>query len=484
MPERSPQTMLAFVHIRRELAEKDELLGVILDDINQRIVRHGGIILASRQIITTAISKDWELETYFCDDNVSPFEHPIRTWGDAQRDYFSKLLGVSNPFQYASEASAYGTFCVSLRVPQAFLQPGERAVALVDATKDRRHYCCVCHYSEVVYTSAHRLVCMRCGQMHCVLAEPLSGVPSEGVTNEEWEASFDDEGELIDGTLNIPFVEYQDIFAARKLWETDAWEETSAEIEFLSRGDPEEVRRYLASQPTEEDLIAAGWCPMPEPPTLARQLRPDSFGPNAGENAGMAVDTGLVAYARSRTDGNQLKPAVLNLFQAIELVLKIKLDEVDPEASAFDLDNPTVLKQLGKHGVPIDTSAQEMIGALRRLRNQLQHEGASYGYRDTRQLLAQAIAFVDAFSLDHLEWWIGTPVCKAGWDAALLLPSVKANALRYVGRLLKSVPENEHYAIERCHTCKQDAVVREFGHLASCLYCKALPPLVELDEDE
>jgi hypothetical protein len=108
------------------------------------------------------------MHTYFSDDLTAPFEHPLLAWDTPQRDYFSRLLGVRDPFQYAEVPGPYDRFCVGAWVPQAYLSRDERVLALVHGTRDNCCHCCPCHSAEVVYTSAQRLVCMRCGKMHCV----------------------------------------------------------------------------------------------------------------------------------------------------------------------------------------------------------------------------------------------------------------------------------------------------------------------------
>ncbi len=175
---RPPQTMIAYVHVRRELVDRGAGIQAMLDDINARITGRGGIVLASRQILTSPNSGGVGHRNIFQRVPKSSDRAPGASLGERQRNYFSALLGMSDPFQYAEEREPYQDFCIGTRAPMAYLRPGERALALVDATRDERYFYCPCHYAEVVYTSAHRLVCMSCGQMHCVLAAPLRALPA------------------------------------------------------------------------------------------------------------------------------------------------------------------------------------------------------------------------------------------------------------------------------------------------------------------
>jgi hypothetical protein len=468
---RAPQTMIAYVHVRRDLVERGADLQTLLDDVNQHIVRRRGIILSNRQILTTPLQVTWDVETYFDDGQSCPVEHQRCAWDERHQSYFSGLFGVDKPFQYAEDAAPYQDFCLSARVPVPFLRPGERALALVDATRDHRHYYCPCHYAEVVYTSARRLVCMSCGQMHCVLAAPLPHDFGTGLSNDEWEAAFGADALPADEETDLPLVEYQETHAAEKLWETDAWLEASGEIEFLTRGDPAEVARYRASLLTAQDLIDAGWEEAPEPPPPAAQIDGDWYGVDIVENAAAALNAGAIAYAKGRTDPSALREALLSVFQAVELLLKIKLEDLDPGSSAVRLDNPSVLKALAARGVALDGDTTMMITSLRRLRNKLQHSGARYGFRSTRALLARTFVFLDVFVREHLGWWIGDVVEQPGWDALLALAPIHAQVQVEVQKRMDQAKEAGADLVE-CPHCSQQSVVRQRPHQNFCLYCR------------
>jgi hypothetical protein len=471
---RPPQSLLAYVHVRRDLVERAADIQVMLDDINERIDRRGGILLSDRQILIVPIQPTWGLQTYFTADQSCPVEHPALAWGQQQREYFSALYGVSDPFQYAEEPYPYRDFCISARVPTPYLRSGERALALVDATRDGHYFYCPCHYAEVVYTSAHRVVCMSCGQMHCVLATPLARDFGTGLTNDEWEKAFDADAVLVDDQVDIPLVEYQELFAAPKLWNTAAWEAASAEIEFFARGDPAEIARYRASQGSIEDLMDAGFVPMPEPPPPSAQLGDAHYGVDIAQNAAAALNAGAAGYARSRTEPEALRPAVLSLFQAIELLLKICLDDRDHACGAIGMDNPSVLKGLARTGVSFDSNAMATITALRQLRNKLQHDGTRYGYRDTRTLLSRALVLLDDFTRNQLGWWIGDIAEQPGWDTMLALQPVQEHAqVEAQKRIDRAVADGAQ--TEQCPHCERLSVLRKPGYAGLCVYCRRVP---------
>jgi hypothetical protein len=167
-------------------------------------------------------SAEWVLDRFFDDDTTNQWDHPTTGWESRHNDYFGRLPGITNPFQFGEAPDLYGRYLVCLRAPGPYLAKGERIQGLVDACRDGRTYDCPCHYAEVVYTTAHRLVCMMCGQMHCALAEPLPGRFRRSWSEKEWDEAFDANGVLYSDNLRVSFVEYQDVFDAAKLWATDA----------------------------------------------------------------------------------------------------------------------------------------------------------------------------------------------------------------------------------------------------------------------
>ena len=203
------RTTLRYVHVRRELVEEDQPLDVIIEDLNQIIRERSSIVLADGQFLTRPISPDWEIARYFDDETSTPYDHPLQPWTAARRDYFEGLWGIRNPYQYAEDPDAFDQFCMGVLVPGSWLVEGERILALADADRDGRHlWCRSCHHAEIVYTSRQRLVCMRCGCLHCVLSRPLPRRFRTSLTAEQWWNAFDSSGELSDDSLALDVVDY------------------------------------------------------------------------------------------------------------------------------------------------------------------------------------------------------------------------------------------------------------------------------------
>lgn len=470
-----PPDSAIYVHIRRELADAGTPLELILDDINTRIRSRGGIILADRQILCCSVDEGWCVHTFFNEEMTAPFEHPKREWGDAQRGYFTELWGLRDPYQYAEEPVPYGRYCFGTFLPRPFLNSTERVLAVIEARRDDMNYYCQCHSGAVVYTTSHRLICMDCGKLHCVLAAPLQYAFGTGFTEEHWCKLFDESGVLVDANAHIPTVEYQDVYAAEKIWETDIWENISSHIEFISRGDPDEIAHWASGEASIEVLVEAGFTQAQSPPPLlAAQLSRDLFGVDLAENAARSFNAAAEAYGQSRTDGDALREGVLNLFHALELMLKVRLQQQPGQVLATRLNSRAVLRALMEAGVNFTADELDTIAKLRRLRNKLQHDGARYGYREARDLLAKTFMFMDAFIQKEFGGWIGEIAEQPGWDALLTIPVIRQNAEEEVAKQVRQALEAQ-CSVETCPDCKRQHVVRE-GHRAGfCLYCRRVP---------
>ena len=68
---KATQSTLIYVHVRRELVEADAPLADLVEDVNEKVRRHGGIILANRQFLRNPLSPDWGLDPYLDDDTTS-----------------------------------------------------------------------------------------------------------------------------------------------------------------------------------------------------------------------------------------------------------------------------------------------------------------------------------------------------------------------------------------------------------------------------
>ena len=364
---RHTQHTLLYVHVRRDLVEAGASLEEILADVNEKVRRHKAIVLANGQFLCRPIELDWSIEPYFSDETTIPFEHPSRQWGTAQRDYFEKLWGVTEPYQYAVEVKSYDRYCVAALDPTPYLGGDERVLALVEAERDGLYLDCPCHNTEVVYTSRQRLVCMGCGHLHCVLAEKLAHHFEEGLSNVQWDSAFDEDGELVDDTLSIPVIDYREIEPLAKLWIADAWREATWLIDFYATATPEEIADYERGLPSAKDFIEAGFHQVATPPSAAAQLDEHGYGFDIAQNAAAALGGAAVAYSRSKTDPKSLRKAVLQVFHATELVLKIRLEQVTPGALAKRPNNPSVMQQLQAIGIVIRPEELEIVEGLRAL---------------------------------------------------------------------------------------------------------------------
>lgn len=496
--KRNSPEILLHIHVRTDLIVRGSGIEEVLADLNGYVADRGGIALADGQILTTPLETDWVLDDNYSLDNApfaakllacgsvggvfdddettSDYDHPLRAWGKAQKDYFGSHWGVAQPFQFGEQANDYGRHWISVRVPGAYLKPNERIVALVDAGRDNRNFYCPCHYAEVVYTTLHRLVCMMCGHMHCVLRDPMPQLGDASFAERAWHEGFDTKGLLTAYDLRVPFVEYQDIFAVRKIWETDDWLGASSEIEFLERGNPDEVARYRASLPTAEDFMEAGWTEMPLSPAPARQMEPGGVQIDIGGNAALALQNAARHFARSCTDAMEIRGAVLDLFQAIELLLKIKLEIESGDPKSRRKTNPSVLQALADCGAPLSDDDLSLVSELRMLRNRLQHDEGSFGYADARQLLVQGFLFLDRFSWDALGWWIADAMEATDWHALLSLPAIESSAARRVQELVVQWRKGDTLnSVETCPHCARETVLRERSHAGFCVYCRRLP---------
>lgn len=349
---KATQSTLIYVHVRRELVEADAPLADLVEDVNEKVRRHGGIILANRQFLRNPLSPDWGLDPYLDDDTTSPFEQPLREWGKRQRHF---------------------------------------------------------------------------------------------------------------------------------IWTTDAWDEVSWVINLYASGSREEIGDYERSFPQADDLIAAGWQQIPSPPPASSQLSGDGYVVDIGENSAAAFKIAAAAFARSRTDPTALREAVLSAFQATELILKMRLEAIDPKA--IKANNPTVIERLVQGNVAIDAQNQATIAELRRLRNKLQHGEATFGYRSTRRLLRSTFAFLDRFTLGELDYWIGHVCGREGWTALLQLPSIQENADRVSREIAARAQNDPSVEVKSCDACERETVIMFNAAVGHCLYCRWEPTIPPNDAD-
>ena len=289
------------------------------------------------------------------------------------------------------------------------------------------------------------------------------------------DAAFDADGVLLSDELEVPFIEYQDVFGAEKLWETDAWHNASGDIEFLERGGPEDVERWRRGQPTAEDFLEAGWSQLALAPAPARQMEPEGIGLNPAENAAAAVNGGAKSYAALDTDAAPLREAVLSTFQAAELLLRMRLDMLETGRSVQRLPVPAVVKALEGAGINLTPEEHETLEALRLLRNQLQHSGARYGFRATRSLLERAFLFIDRFTCEEFDCWLGEAVEQPAWDALLRIEPIQRRAMLQADAIVAAATADRLNSLESCPHCGHETVVRERSRAGFCVYCRRIP---------
>lgn len=467
---KAAQSTLIYVNVRRDLVVAGASTEELLADVNAKVAAYGGVILANRQFLRRPVEADWFVHAHLDDYNSAPLDHPEIDWSEPQRRYFGALWNLTAPYSYARDGQLYDQFHISARDPSPYLVEGEVICAVIEAVKERRPLDCACHHTQVVYTSRHRLLCMGCGQLYRVLAEPLKRSFAQGITNERWEAAFDDDGELIDDDMHVPIIDFREVEKAPYIWTTDAWEEATWLVHLYAKGNEEEIRQFEASQPTAEDMIAAGFVEIFAPPSVSAQLVDDGIAVDLWSNSGAAVKAAARTYSRSRTEPDVLRDAVLNGFQAIELLLKVRLERIDP--AALKENNPTILRQLIDNGVSINADEVSTIEALRKLRNKLQHAGASFGYRDTRRLLRAALTFLDKFAIEELDLWISHVCDREGWRSLLQITSVASNAERISTYLIANVAnEPTITSVVQCKACGRERMVVFDSGFRNCMYC-------------
>ena len=288
---------------------------------------------------------------------------------------------------------------------------------------------------------------------------------------------LDSSGELADDAPPLDVVEYRDIAAVQPIWQTDAWLEATYELDLYANGTPEEIERYERGLVSAEAFLEAGYVQTQTVPPPAAQIKEEGFGVTLAENAARAIDLGASAYSRSQTDPSELREAVLNLFRAVELVLKIRLKEVDPGALRDNPNNPTVVDRLRGANVNLDRHELEVIAELRRIRNQLQHAEATFTYRRTRMLLRGVMTFLDRFTIDELNSWIGDAVNAEAWAQLLTLPGVQYNAERLAGARAAQVRGSAGYVVTNCPHCGRQTLVRVRRGGSECMCCRHRPTL-------
>lgn len=452
-------------------------LGGFMAQVNE-IIATRGMVLADGQVITKTLSDRIGYELFGDDSWLDT--PPRRHWGEAQREFF----GLTDPHQMAEEPDGYLCWHVMAYVVEPFLAADELIVGLVHGTADRSSFTCECHDAAVVYTNRARLVCMSCGYTHRVLQAPLDFTARDTLTADEWLDLFGHDGSRRHDVVDLAMVEFRDVENVAVTWQTDRWEYAARDFVFFTRTPPDELAEAIRRMGMDGSVLAeAGFVPSAMPPTPASQLDDASIDLDLVSNAGYAFGAGVTAYHAAYTRPERLSPAVLDLFRAIELLLKARLDHLDPRALDERLSNPTVLRRLADYSVDLAAADEAMIGSLRQLRNKLQHHGARFNQRVGLSLCRDAIIFIDAFATSQLGLRAQDAVALDDWQALLTIPEIAASARATTAELLIPHRRRAEATITPCLRCGEEALLRpDPSSGAYCVYCGHVP-VIDFEED-
>jgi len=437
-------------------------------------VRTRGFVTSDGQVMTR-LDPIEEWEEYFESgslDRARDFPQR-RRWGHEQRAYF----GLDNPYQMADDPDRFTWSSICTRIADPYLDPGERIVGIVHGEQDHCHLTCPCHYASIVYTTRHRLVCMSCGATHLVLRRPLPIAARQTVTAEKWDQLFGEDDSKRHEEVDLVTVDVRDIERAELIWATDQWDDALREFVLFSRTPRDEFLTAVRGTELDPDLGSMlredGWQHVPEPPTPAFQVRDDSLNVDLVENAEHAFRDGVSAYLASYLHPDNLLGAVPQIFRAIELLLKARLEMLDPDALDDRPNNPTVLRRLQSGGVALTSDEIETITKLRRPRNDLQHGTASFNYRSGLSLCRKAIAFIDRFAEEELGIWTGDARLPAvQWQRLLGIDSVAERAARMANSRMERCRSDSDATVMPCPRCTKETMIRPRPDAgAACVYC-------------
>jgi hypothetical protein len=456
---------------RRYISGDDVDIKAVIDDVDGKLEARG-MIHADGQILRSPLGNAGSI--YLCFEGDAIYEAPSRRfWGGLQREYF----GLRDPYQMGEEPDAYSQSRIHASIPEPYLDNGEEIVGLLHGGKDRRCFECPCHYASVVYTTKRRLVCMSCGATHAVLEEPLLDEVVGALTADEWSELFDDDGSQRDAEVELAIVGFQDVEHRQFIWSTSQWQESASDFVLFARSGADEIGAAIRG--TEIDpsaLEEAGWKPMETSPPPAFHLVDGLVDVDLMQNAEHAFVAGVGAYLASFSRPRQLLSAIPDLFRAIELILKARLEEVDSGALLSQPNNPKVLALLEKEGVEITTSQTGAIVSLRRLRNNLQHSGARFNHREGLRACRGGIVFMDQFLRSEFRIWIGDALPPESRQGLLDLPEIAETGRRVVAQRLVAIRKGTKATIEPCPRCGEASLVQlDSSTGASCMYCLHVP---------
>ena len=447
---------------------------------NQIIQERGGIILADGQLLSTRFSISDVLDYGIDAIELSEVqEFSLREWRDKQKEYF----GIERPYQFSEENGKFSYGWILIDSHEKYLEQGERILALLHGERDERPFYCNCHNAQVVYTSHFRFVCMMCGMLHCVLEEAFGHNFRYSMSAEEWFDYFGEDGTKKEEEINLDIVDFQDMESLPKIWLTDQYEEASRELIFFSRSTPEELETYWKTTVTTEILIEAGFSEVHQPPEPIFQMAGFKYEVDKMTNALSSFEESMFSYQKGRMQNAYLNSAILQIFHALELLLKARLEEIDPVALTNNPNNPTVVTLLQQNGIAFIEEERKTIAALRKLRNLLQHSEASLNYRTVLSLLQKTFIFIDRFCIDELKIWIAEQIKDDAWQIILPITSIQNNAQRITALIIEQVRNDSECKVSTCLRCKANALVSRVNRGSICIYCRHRPTLGEIEAD-
>lgn len=405
----------------------------------------------------------------------SPLEDVVqRNWGVQQQTFF----GLKQPFQMADDPDWFTSSSLSVRIADPYLSPEELIVGVIHGSREQHFFTCPCHYAQVVYTTRHRLVCMSCGATHVVLRKPVLTRFRNALVPEEWDELFGEGGGRNHEPLDLAIVDVQDVErAAPYVWATSQWEEALGDYILVARPTPEQAEQAIRGYGCDASvLLEAGWQPVREPAPPAFQMMDGTVELDMMESAGRALAAGAAAYLAAYVHPEKLIDAVKDLFHAVELLLKVRLEASDPLGLSDQPNNPTVLTRLAAVGVLVSGDEANTVLELRQLRNALQHNTARFNQRAILALSRRTLIFLDRFCLDEINAWIGDVIAPDDWHRLLALEELHAHAVGVADFRLADRRADADANITVCPRCGEKAMFRPHPNAgASCLVCGNIP---------
>jgi hypothetical protein len=183
----------------------------------------------------------------------------------------------------------------------------------------------------------------------------------------------------------------------------------------------------------------------------------------------------------------QLKFAIFNMCQAIELSLKERLRREHPILIFDDVDkkNRTVsaqhaIRRLQKIcNVPISKKDIETVDILTGWRNDIVHHEFSFGILEGKSALATLIGFITSFHSKHLSEIISDHIDSSLWAEAI---KVEGYGNELFSRAVKRFEEEsiQKHDIFLCPTCGFSAFVRRDDDIL-CYVCNTKEDSIECE---